>query len=492
MNFEDDAFISYAHLDNVALQKGTAGWVARLHQDLENRVGVKLGKRPHIWRDPKLKGNDVFAERLVARLRRVASLVSVVSPAYVKGEWTLKELHEFWKAAEEQGGIQIRDKSRIFKVLKTKVPLEKQGPELRSVLGYDFFKEDPASGRVREFDEDIYGPEVRHEYWARVEDLAHDISSLLELLEGSESATKTDSDCVYLAETTSDLKDQRDQIKRDLLEHGHIVFPVRPLPMVASEISAAVRQDLAKCRMSIHLIGKSYSLVPEGEVHSLLEIQNDLAFERSKQGNFSRLLWIPIGLQVEDDRQKNVIERLRLDPRIQQGADLLETALEDMKTLIRDRLSMAVESKPKPGISLSVKQDTRRVYMIYDQRDANIASPWGDCLFEHGFEVIRPVFEGDEAERREYHEENLCTCDGVLILYGAADELWLARKQRELLKSPGYGRTKPKPLVAIALIPPETDAKKSLKTHESFVIPQWNGLSTDSEPLQKFISRLTV
>lgn len=492
MNFEDDAFISYAHLDNVALQKGTAGWVAKLHQDLENRVGVKLGKRPHIWRDPKLKGNDVFAERLVERLRRVASLVSVVSPAYIKGEWTRKELLEFWRAAEEQGGIQFGDKSRIFKVLKTKVPLERQGPELQSVLGYDFFKEDSASGKIQEFDENIYGPGIRHEYWARVEDLAHDISSLLEMLEGSGPTLKSEFDCVYLAETTSDLKDQRDQIKRDLVEHGHTVFPIRPLPLVASEISAAVRQDLAKCCMSIHLIGKCYSLVPEGDVHSLQEIQSDLAIERGEKGRFSRLMWIPVGLQVEDDRQQKVIEKLRLDPRIQQGADLLETSLEDLKTLIRDRLNVAPETKTKPRISAAVKENIPRVYMIYDQRDAKVASSWANYLFEQGFEVIRPVFEGDEAEIREYHEENLCTCDGVLILYGAADELWLARKQRELLKSPGYGRTKPKPVVAIALVPPETDAKKSLKTHESFVIPQWNGFSTDSEPLRNFISRLNV
>ena len=117
--------------------------------------------------------------------------------------------------------------------------------------------------------------------------------------------------------------------------------------MVASEISIAVRQDLAKCRMSIHLIGKSYSLVPEGEVQSLIEIQNNLAIERSEKGKFSRLMWIPVGLEVEDARQKIVIEKLRLDPRIQQGADLLETSLEDLKTLIRDRLSVTADAKGK-------------------------------------------------------------------------------------------------------------------------------------------------
>jgi hypothetical protein len=78
MHFEGDAFISYAHLDNVELVEGRKGWVANLHRALEVRVGQLLGKAPHIWRDPKLSGNDLFAETLVDRLRRVALLVTIV------------------------------------------------------------------------------------------------------------------------------------------------------------------------------------------------------------------------------------------------------------------------------------------------------------------------------------------------------------------------------------------------------------------------------
>jgi hypothetical protein len=488
MNFDGDAFISYAHLDNVALQEGTRGWVANLHRALEIRVAQFLGKQPHIWRDPKLKGNDVFAEKLLARLREVAALVSVVSPAYIKSEWTRKELLEFWKAAEEQGGVHFRGKSRIFKVLKTRVPLEKQAPELQPLLGYEFFKVDPESGRVHELDE-IFGPDAQTDFWFRLDDLAHDICSLLETMEGGRQAA-SEANSVYLAETTSDLREQRDAIKRDLLEHGHTLFPARPLPLLASELAAAVREDLAKCRMSIHLIGKSYSLVPEGDLQSLSEIQNELAIERGEKGGFSRLLWIPAGLQVEDERQKKIIERLRMDPRIQQGADLLETPLEDLKTMIKDRLNQAPGMAGKPSGSATSKDKIARLYLIYDQRDVNVASPWADFLFEQGFEVIRPVFEGDEADVREYHEENLRTCDGALILYGAANECWLRRKLRELQKSAGYGRTKPMPVVSIALVPPKTAEKESFRTHEAIIIPQWNGVSADS--LQPFISRLSA
>ena len=37
MNFESDAFISYAHVDNVELIEGGKGWVTNLHRALEVR-----------------------------------------------------------------------------------------------------------------------------------------------------------------------------------------------------------------------------------------------------------------------------------------------------------------------------------------------------------------------------------------------------------------------------------------------------------------------
>src|SRR6202521_2737055 len=205
MNFEGDAFISYAHLDNVELIEGRKGWVANLHRALEVRVGQLLGKQPQIWRDPKLQGNDFFAEALIERLRNVAALVSVVSPRYVRSEWARRELAEFSKAAEAQGGVSCCDKARIFKVLKTPVPLETHPAELKPLLGYEFFKVDPETGRIRELDE-IFGPEAQRDFWLKLDDLAHDICGLLEMLEGPDEAgvpaAGLKNEAVFLAETT--------------------------------------------------------------------------------------------------------------------------------------------------------------------------------------------------------------------------------------------------------------------------------------------------
>jgi len=490
MNFEGDAFISYAHLDNVELIEGRKGWVANFHRALEVRVGQLLGKPPHIWRDQKLQGNDVFAEVLVERLRRVAALVSVVSPRYVRSEWGRKELAEFWKAAESQKAACGCNKARIFKVLKTPVALDLHPPELKPLLGYEFFKVDPETGRVYELDE-VFGPEAQRDFWLKLDDLAHDICCVLEMLEGpAEPKIEAKEEFVFLAETTSDLKEQREAIRRDLQQHGYTVLPAGPLPLVASETKSMVREELTRCRMSIHLIGKNYSLVPEGGTESLQQIQNEAAIERGEKGEFSRLLWIPHGLQVEDERQGKFIEQLRLDPRMQKGTDLLETFLEDLRTVIQDRLARPPEPEPVAPAPLAAGENVSQLYLIYDQRDVDVAAPWADFLFDQKFEVMRPVFDGDEAEIREYHEENLRICDGALIFFGSGNECWLRRKLRELQKSAGYGRTKPMPAVAISLVSPKTAEKERFRTHEAVVIPQFDGFSPD--PLQKFISRIKV
>jgi TIR domain len=495
MKFEGDAFISYAHLDNVELIEGHKGWVTNLHRALEVRVAQLLGKTPQIWRDPKLQGNDFFADTLAERLRRVAALVPVISPRYVKSEWTRRELNEFWLAAQKQGGIRFQDKVRIFKVLKTPIPLDAHPPELQALLGYEFFKIDPDTGRIRELDE-VFGPEAQRDFWIKLDDLAHDICCLLEMIEHPDAAASSapSGEAVFLAETTSDLKEQREAIRRDLQQHGYVVFPSHPLPSVASEVKAVVRQELAKCKLAVLMIGKNHSFVPEGGKESLLEIQNELAIERGKQGNFARLMWIPPGLQVEDERQVNLIQQLRMDPHVLEGADLLETFLEDFRTVVHSKLKRPPAPEPAPPVAAAApvaRQGAHAsLYFIYDRRDAEAASRWVDYLFEQSLEVLQPIFEGDEAEIREYHDDNLRTCDGVLIFYGTNNECWLRRKLREVQKSPGYGRTKPAPVTGILLAPPKLPDKERFRTHEAIVIPQFEGFSPDS--LRPFVSRLQL
>jgi hypothetical protein len=86
MNFEYDAFISYSQVDNEPLQVGAKGWVDQFHEALNTCLIPCLGRRPNIWRDPELKGSDVFPTNLVERLRQDASLVAVVLKSYLNSD----------------------------------------------------------------------------------------------------------------------------------------------------------------------------------------------------------------------------------------------------------------------------------------------------------------------------------------------------------------------------------------------------------------------
>lgn len=490
MEFENDIFVSYAHIDNESPLEGQAGWVTTFHRALEVRVAQLLGRKPRIWRDPKLSGNDYFADRLVERLAGVGLVVSVLSPRYVNSEWCSRELREFGRAAEAGGSLRLGHRSRLFKVIKTPVPLSEHPAEVQDLLGYEFYAVDPQTGRAREFAQES-GSGTERQYWAKLDDLAHDVSELLGLLSsggGAAAPAAPQGEPVYLAETSFDLREARDGVRRQLQERGHLVLPDRQLPLVAPELEAYVRSELGRCRLSVHMVGANYGVVPEGATQSVVALQSQLALERGVGGDLTRLIWMPPGLEVDDQRQQRFLDLLRTDTGVQAGADLLETPLEDLKTALEGKLEALRAPEPEPEPAASAGDDLTRAYLICDQRDLGEVQNLEDRLFDSGLEVILPVFEGDEAQVRLDHQENLAACDAVLLYYGAGNELWLRRKLRELQKSPGYGRKRPFLARAIYVAPPPTPQKERLRTREAELIDARGGVSPDA--LDPFLTRI--
>jgi hypothetical protein len=157
---------------------------------------------------------------------------------------------------------------------------------------------------------------------------------------------------------------------------------------------------------------------------------------------------------------------------------------EDLKHLhFGDRYLIARQAFLRRTSGLSLVRPL--VYFVYDQRDAATIEPWADLLFTD-FEIIQPVFDGEEREIRDYHEENLRSCDAALIFYGAAGEVWVRRQLRQLQTAARHGRTKPSPLVGVCLIAPRSAEKERFRTHEAMIIPQWNGMSP--EAFQPFVT----
>jgi len=483
-------FISYAHIDNEVMGAGQQGWITAFHKALEVRLAQLMGRRPEIWRDQKLQGNDIFGDEIVDQFPEVAALISIMSPRYLTSEWCIRELDRFIDAAEQHGGLRLGNKSRIFKVIKTQVSIESHPERVRDLLGYEFFRVDPQTGRARELAQQA-DPELERLYWARLEDLAYDLAQLMEAMDtNAPTATASPPDgeirTVYLANASYDLREERNAVKRELLEHGYRVVPEKASPLFIDELDQAVSEELAQADLSVHFLGRYYGVVPEGATQSVVALEAEKAVAIGHEKGFQRLVWAPPDLEVEDDRQLALKDYLYTDDSFQEGADIIEAPLEELKAAIMEKLAPK-KKRAEPGDDGDA-EDLVRIYIVCDQIDLEGAEALDDILYEKGYEVILPVFDGDEAEIHEEHLENLRTCEAVVIYFGNAGELWLRAKLRELQKIAGYGRTKPLEIKAIVVGAPANRKKERLRTREAMVIQCADGVSEDR--LAAFLDKL--
>ena len=499
----NDVFISYAHIDNETLEEDQKGWITQFHRILQVRLAQLMGAEPRIWRDQKLSGSDLFDQTIEEQFLDSKILVSVLSPRYINSEWCKKELGDFCANAEQSEGLNVHDKSRVFKVVKTPVETSEMPLQIRELydklLGFEFYETEPDSGRVIEYNE-VFGPEAKQRYFEKVYDLAHSVYEVLKSMKlgsGTQPVATTvgESKTVFLAEVSSDLYSERDTLKRDLIERGHKVLPEVNLPPLGPQVEEATLKALQGCDLSIHLVGQRYGMIPEESDNSMAELQNRVAASFDKEG-FQRLIWLPKGCDPQDEKQKAFVGRLVESPDAHRGAEVIVDTLENLKELVVEKLTPKPESpkedaskRGEASVAESSGVTTNRIYLICDKGDEALIEPLEDFLYDNDFEVSLPEFEGDEAEVSNIHRQNLVDCDSVIVFYGSARNSWVDIKLRELMKATGYGRSGPIQHTAVFVVPPYDRRKERYRSQSATVIQQGESFSATPE-LEAFIARI--
>jgi hypothetical protein len=474
MNFEQHLFISYAILDNRPLRRGETGWISRFHEALDALLSMRLGRAAKIWRDEKLSGNDVLSEEIIARLKQSAALVSILTPRYFESEWCTREVGEFCQYAQETVGLAVANKSRIFKILK--MPLEpkdqqKLPPPMKDALGYEFFT-DEGKGPL-ELDA-AYGPRYAELHNAQVALLALEIATTVRTLEADRGGKTSDEPkasgkpAVYLAECSFDQKPERGLLEGELRRLGYPVFPDKPLPQDEPEYVAAVKDMLARCALSIHLVGRCYGKVPDGpSVKSASMHQNELAVERCNGGGLKRLIWLPEGTRSDQPDQQAFIDALHHDARAQFGADLIAGDIEQLRAAIHATLKKIEQPEAPQSERIGAESDAggkgeKLLYVICVEKDRKATVPLRKLCKQLGIEVVLPTFEGDASAIRQANQQLLASCDAVLLYYGAGEEAWKHAVDSELRKVGGYRVGKPMPPIFTYLAEPKTSGKEDL------------------------------
>ena len=489
-----DFFISYGHIDDEDPAGDVKGWVDLLVERLPRLISANLGYQPKVWRDQRsLTGDALLRAAIEEGITNSLLLIPIVSPRYVQSDWCRRELETFCQKPSIPGAPAHR--SRVFKVIKTPLlfNLAKQEPEhLRELIGYAFYEME--GDMPVEFSPDVV-PSKDPRYWTVLRRLAWDISTMLAQLKSDADnshvpaqPTNGAQKFVYLAETSSDLTQDRELVRDELRQRGYAVLPEEKLPTTElGQTEAAVVASLERSVLSVHMIGKRYGSTPEDDARSVVTIQEHLAAQRgAKDPSFSRLLWMPQGLmtgamEVSDERQRAFITAIQ--NRVSAGAELLQTSIEDLKTRIVEKLTPPAEAAAKPSARSKLKQ----VYLICENRDRSLVRPIKEYLFNQKLEVITWLDGEDGGRLMDYHHKNLRECDAALVYFGNGDEPWVRKNLEDLEKAYGYGREQDWCASAVYVGAPQNDQKEDFLTHlVPYIIRNYN--SFDPKDLREFVS----
>jgi len=468
MAFEKQVFISYAHIDNEPLTPNQQGWISRFHASLSAMLSMRLGRKAEIWRDVKLTGNDIFADEIIQQFPKTELLISILTPRYVESEWCTREVKEFCKSAETTGGVLVDNKSRVLKVIKIPVDNENALPEvMKLALGYPFFIFDEQQTPL-ELDP-AYGEEFNQKFNLKMAKLAFDVAELIKKMEtqspaaaAPSAAPAKDKPAVFMADCSIDHREDREAIIADLRLHGYPTLADVQLPNEEASFLGELAAVLARCKLSVHIVGTYYGAVPDGPSEkSVTELENELAIEYCKIFGLKRIIWVPAGTTSSSSRQQAFIDTLLRDPQAQLGADLITGDLEELKAAIHAALKkIETPPPPPPAPQEASEPGNKLVYLICDERDRKATIPLRKFLKSQGLDSNIPVFEGDASTVRQSNLDMLAACDALIVFYGAGEEAWKRSVDAEIRKSSGYRAGKP-PLAAFTCLAEPSTADKT-------------------------------
>lgn len=510
-NYNYDIFISYAHLDNQPLVSGEQGWVSKLHEVLAIRLSMLQGEKASIWRDKRLRKNEIFDNSIAEAVGSTKLFLSVVTPRYIRSEYCRQELSAF----TQRSAVGTDGRSRIFKVLKTPVPLQEHPDPMKNILGYEFYNFDEETKHTHELciDSKLY----REEYLSRLDDLAQEIQECLVLMDDANAVARNTllearatlapplpkpkptlptKETVYVCSTSSDVRGAHDQIRRELLEREIPVIPDNPFSLETNAFKNQVRQAMKRSDLSVHIIGERYGIIPEDGDMSIVEIQNEIASGLSKETSLDRIIWIPEDADPTDARQIRFIEALTRDPDSQYNADLVVGTVEDLKSDILEKLEaiekMKGQRQKSSGKATSVRPATDAppawVYLIKGPYDGGEADTVEDCLWKAGMEVLTLSYDEtlSELELNEEHQVNLKQADICIVYYGQSPERWVRKQLCDIRKSGGMKREKPMLATAVYIGSSEKVQQRKFRSNSATVI--WPNGAQAAEAVKSFLT----
>jgi TIR domain len=443
---QPDIFISYAQVDDDPVPGWVSGFVDGLESSLKMELGPGAAKQLHVFRDFQLSTGALIGQELQKEVEDSATLLLILSKAYLKSVWTPAELKWF----VDHIGVRNLDASgtRIFPIESTNV---ERPSELGERLCAQFWYEEKVKKRPRTlgFPKPDRDNPADREFYNLLRDLGADIAAELtrqkdtaaKVALGAAASTSVPTSAptgpiVYLAHTTADLQQQRERVRRYLELEGLQVVPSRAY-VDDAKFKGQVAADLAAATLFVQLLSSDPGPEISGSTDRRVAAQAALATAIGKP----ILQWRSATEELTPDIPS--AHRALLDQASTVDLEVFKQSVVDRvhKLLTPERARTKAPDGYDCTVFVNMSEDVRpqanQIRLELDQR--------------HAYVVLPPNL-GAVGQNRLALEANLEDCDGLLLVAREAGA-WvqsqllqtrkvLARRERPL---PVFQWTQPGP-----------------------------------------------
>jgi hypothetical protein len=356
-NYGGTVFISYARADDEKppFDDTARGWVAFFWEQLRwelTQAGINQAK---LWLDRyDIEPSEKFTEKIEAALRQAKMIIPILSPNWVTRPWCQRELERFLELKSEQGN----DTDSIVLVKKREPPQTDVPIPLRDREGYKFFTKEP-SGLVREF----YwrGLQDKDAYFNVVKRIAEWISErMLTNARAVKPTRPAPGRRIYVATPADELRDAWQRLVNDLKGAGYDVLPAEArLPDNTAQADEVIRTALERSEISVHLLGDSEGMKPDGSDEGIVRRQLRLAREHAGVvAKFPRILWAPKWLPEHKETKRDPFEVVKRFGAVSAGEEVYAEEVTDLSQWLRGRLDQTGPKMPHPVQTLVVAGGT--------------------------------------------------------------------------------------------------------------------------------------
>lgn len=259
-------------------------------------------------------------------------------------------------------------------------------------------------------------------------DLAYDLSESFQEYgnPGTQGAAARPGQSVLLLESTPDQFENRQKLKRELQERGIGILPRFRMSTDVNTLKMQLDEALVQSTVIVQILGSVYGDYLPKSALSLNDFQYKYISESDRGKSLPRLIWIPFGARIPDQRQQNFINRIKREIR-NDNSEIIVGTVESLKGSIFRKLYMHQ--------TLENANRRRTAYLIHNNASQAHLSRVLNGLIQRGLEVTTNHQNQEMGLSR--HFRHLQTSDVVAVL-DSGNPSWNQMMINDAAKSLAY------------------------------------------------------